>query len=180
MAYDLGALIHDLEMQLPHASDPTAAVQCVAHALKPLLSNRHLFDRDFAQALLAGDTDGRIYTSPQGFFVQVFAWPVGCATPVHDHLTWGVMGIYHQQLQIIEYQKVPGEQPGTFDLQESDRYLAQPGMISAVIPPSDEIHHVSNPGPHPAFSIHVYGQELERYHVFDLEQGEVRIAGTGS
>lgn len=178
MAYDFGAFIHHVETHLPGASNPTDAVQCVAQALHPLLSVPGLIDSEFAQALLSGAQDGRIYTSPQGFFVQVFAWPVGCSTPVHDHQTWGVMGIYHQQLQIIEYQKVAGEHPGTFALQESDRYFAQPGMISVVVPPTDEIHHVSNPGPHPALSIHIYGQELTQYHVFDLDRGEVRVTGS--
>lgn len=176
--YTLGRFCQELEQFLPRCEGQQDAIlKTVIQGMQKLLSNPDLLDPDFVGALKAGHTDGRVYTSPeQGFFVQVFAWPPGVETPVHDHNTWGVMGILENQLAVTEYQMLPTDTEGQFQLKELDRFNAGPGAIVYVSMPDAEIHHIRNPTEAYSFSVHIYGAELENTHVFDLESGQVRSA----
>lgn len=172
--YDFHHFIHELETRLPAVQDQRGAVAVVAGAMQKLLSNEQLLNHDFVRALQAGQADGKIYHSPDlDFVIQVFGWPPGAATPVHDHETWGVMGIYAEELEVREYDLHPTAQPGSYELQQKAHYRAGRGAIAYLLSPEDEIHHVSNPGPHYALSIHVYGNPLHSYHEFDLENGRI-------
>jgi len=168
----------ELEHFIPRCQgDQEAILKTVIQSMQKLLSNPQVLDSDFVSALLAGHIDGRVYTSPeQGFFVQVFAWPPGCETPVHDHNTWGVMGVLHNRLQVTEYDLQPNQPPGHFALQETARFEAGPGSIVYLSMPNNEIHHIANASEETSFSVHVYGSELHNTHVFDLVSGEVRPA----
>lgn len=176
--YDLNHFVRELEARLPQAQDQLQAVQVVSGAMQKMLSNDYLLDPEFVRALRQGQTDNQIYHS-QGldFVVQVFGWHPGSETPIHDHDTWGVMGIYAEELAIREYALVPTGQAGQFDLDEKAHYRAGRGAISYLLSPQDEIHHISNPGPNYALSIHVYGKPLQGYHEFDLENGRITRVG---
>lgn len=173
--YDWNHFIHDLERDIRSAVHQEQCIQSTIKAMQKLLSNSNLLDPEYAQGLLHGQEDGRIYHSPDcGFVVLLFAWPMGAETPVHDHNTWGVMGIYEGALQVVEYALKPTGQAGVFDLGESQQYKAEPGAISYLLPPTDEIHQISNPWPEPAFSIHIYGQDIQDYNIFDLKERQIR------
>ncbi|PIQ25201.1 hypothetical protein COW36_23110 [bacterium (Candidatus Blackallbacteria) CG17_big_fil_post_rev_8_21_14_2_50_48_46] len=173
--YDFNHFVRELEAHLPAAHRQEQSVQIVAGAMQKLLSNEHLLSSEFIQSLQLGQTDGQVYHSPNlDFVVQVFGWPVGVETPIHDHETWGVMGIYAQQLEIREYDLVPTAQVGSFDLRQKAHYRAGRGAISYLLSPQDEIHHISNPGPDYAISIHIYGNPIRGYHQFDPEAGQIK------
>jgi 3-mercaptopropionate dioxygenase len=176
--YDLNHFVRELEAHLPAAQDQMQAVQTVAGAMQKLLSNDQLFSADFVRALREGQTDGQVYHSPNlDFIVQVFGWNPGSETPIHDHETWGVMGIYAAELEIREYDLKPTGQAGQFDLDQKAHYRAGRGAISYIVTPQDEIHHISNPGSEYALSIHVYGNPIGSYHQFDLENGRITRVG---
>lgn len=176
--YGWNHFIHELEHGIQHAPTPQACVHDTIQAMQKLLSNPNLISPNDAQALLDGHQDGRVYHSDaNGFVVLVFAWPQGAETPVHDHNTWGVMGIYEGALQVVEYVLVETAQAGLFDLGQNQQYKAEAGAISYILPPADEIHQISNPWPEPAFSIHIYGKEIQDYHIFDLKERKIRQAG---
>lgn len=173
--YNFSQFIHELETGLPGIQEQRATVAVVVNALQKLLNNQYLLDSEFVTALARGQTDGKIYHSPSlDFIIQVFGWPPGAHTPIHDHRTWGVMGIYMHTLEIREYALQPTAHPGRYELQQKAQYQAGPGSIAYVLSPEDEIHHISNPGPDYAISIHVYGHPLRNYHEFDPENGWIR------
>lgn len=164
----------ELEHLVPRYNNQQELVGKIVPAMQKLLSNEQLLNNDFVKALIDGHGDGRVYTSPEHrFFVQVFAWPPGCNTPIHDHNTWGVMGVYHNQLKVTEFDAAYTDDPGRFDLQPKDQYIAERGMISVLTCPHDEVHHIENPSSDYSYSIHVYGDELNDTHSFDSETGRV-------
>lgn len=109
-----------------------------------------------------------LYCDPQErFSVVSFVWGPGAFTPVHDHLTWGLIGM----LRGAEAEERYERDPATGCLEPVARSILHPGEIGIVSPTLGDIHRVSNTLPDRAsISIHVYGGNIGaiRRHKFDL------------
>ena len=94
--------------------------------------------------------------------------PPGSQTPVHDHLAWGLVGLYRG----TQDEEVYAEAGGSLDLVES-REL-RPGDFYALIPPTDDIHRVRTTSDEPSVSIHLLTNDTGCVwrHQFDPESGE--------
>jgi predicted metal-dependent enzyme (double-stranded beta helix superfamily) len=96
-----------------------------------------------------------------GFSLQVFAWPAGSYTPIHDHTSWGVYVCLAGQLVEDRYTRLDdGAQPTTARLRRTWRRAWLPGEQSVLLPYEGGIHRVANPGTAPAVSLHLYGPRL--------------------
>jgi 3-mercaptopropionate dioxygenase len=92
--------------------------------------------------------------------VVALIWLPGQVTPIHDHISWCVVGV----LQGLEREE-------RFSLRTDgrERWLAPvgeehmtPGQTCSLVPPSENIHRVRNAGQTLAISIHVYGANIEK------------------
>jgi 3-mercaptopropionate dioxygenase len=94
--------------------------------------------------------------------------PPGSQTPVHDHLAWGLVGLY----QGTQDEDIYAERNGRLELLES-RSL-QPGDFYELIPPQDDIHRVRTTSPETSVSIHLLTNDTGCVwrHTFDPESGE--------
>ncbi len=94
--------------------------------------------------------------------------PPGSATPVHDHLAWGLVGLYRG----TQDEEVFAERNGGLELVES-REL-RPGDFYVLIPPRDDIHRVRTTSDEPSISIHLLTNDTGCVwrHKFDPESGE--------
>jgi predicted metal-dependent enzyme (double-stranded beta helix superfamily) len=98
-----------------------------------------------------------------------FVWGPGQKTPVHDHLTWGIVGGLRGKEQEITFQK---QADGRY--KETGRGILDVGQVTAVSPVIGDIHEVSNAlSDKASISIHVYGKNIGRVqrHVFDPATG---------
>lgn len=93
--------------------------------------------------------------------------PPGSQTPVHDHLAWGLVGLY----QGTQDEEVYEQAEGTLRLAE-ERALA-PGDFYALIPPADDIHRVRTTSPEASVSIHLLTNDTGCVlrHTYDRETG---------
>lgn len=105
----------------------------------------------------------RTYLSPAGgCSLQVFVWAPGAGTPIHDHTSWGayyaVAGTLHEE----RYERLDdGAQPNHAHLRASwRRAWRRADGASTVAPYAGGIHRVTNPGPRPAISVHLYGPRM--------------------
>jgi 3-mercaptopropionate dioxygenase len=98
-----------------------------------------------------------------------FVWGPRQKTPVHDHLTWGIVGLLRGREREIAYSRqADGSYRATGD------GVLLPGQTSAVSPSIGDIHEVANDlDDQPSISIHVYGANIGRVkrHVFDPASG---------
>jgi 3-mercaptopropionate dioxygenase len=94
--------------------------------------------------------------------------PSGSETPVHDHLAWGLVGLY----QGTQDEEIFAERDGALESVES-RAL-RPGDFYALIPPRDDIHRVRTTSPESSISIHLLTNDTGCVwrHTFDPESGE--------
>jgi predicted metal-dependent enzyme (double-stranded beta helix superfamily) len=95
--------------------------------------------------------------------------PSGAQTPVHDHLAWGLVGLYSG----TQDEDIYAERGDGIELVES-RALA-PGDFYALIPPTDDIHRVRTTSPHTSVSIHLLTNDTGCVwrHAYDAASGEV-------
>lgn len=92
------------------------------------------------------------------FSIVALVWLPGQATPIHDHVSWCVVGVHEGQEYETQYQ-IETDDAGTDWLVESGRSINPPGSVAALTPPGD-IHRVVNNGEALAISLHIYGADI--------------------
>jgi 3-mercaptopropionate dioxygenase len=94
--------------------------------------------------------------------------PSGAQTPVHDHLAWGLVGLYSG----TQDEDIYAERADGLELVES-RALS-PGDFYALIPPTDDIHRVRTTSPRTSVSIHLLTNDTGCVwrHAYDAGSGE--------
>jgi 3-mercaptopropionate dioxygenase len=93
--------------------------------------------------------------------------PPEAQTPVHDHLAWGLVGLY----QGTQDEEIYEERSGGLELLEA-RSL-RPGDFYELIPPRDDIHRVRTTSSETSVSIHLLTNDTGCVwrHTFDPESG---------
>jgi predicted metal-dependent enzyme (double-stranded beta helix superfamily) len=91
--------------------------------------------------------------------LQVFVWPTGAATPIHDHTAWGAYQCVLGSLSEERYVRV--DQDRTADVarlrKEWQRHWYPEDGASTVGAYDTGIHRVTNPSRKLAISVHMYG-----------------------
>jgi 3-mercaptopropionate dioxygenase len=95
--------------------------------------------------------------------------PSGSATPVHDHLAWGLVGLYRG----TQDEEVYAERDGDGRLELAERRELRPGDFYALIPPRDDIHRVRTTSTEASVSIHLLTNDTGCVwrHTFDPDSG---------
>src|SRR5215216_1124468 len=91
--------------------------------------------------------------------LQVFVWPAGAATPIHDHTAWGAYQCVLGSLSEERYVRV--DEDRTADVarlrKEWQRHWYSEDGASTVGAYDAGIHRVTNPSRKLAISVHMYG-----------------------
>jgi predicted metal-dependent enzyme (double-stranded beta helix superfamily) len=94
--------------------------------------------------------------------LQVFVWPPGTRTRIHDHSSWGAFCCVVGSVLEERYERADdGSLPDYARLKKLWRleWRREDG-ISTVLPYARGIHRVGNPRGEPAISVHLYGPRL--------------------
>ena len=148
--------------------DPEAITQQVKDDLCDLLSRmalklpdnyRRTREDGYARRLLHHSDD-------LNYSAVVMTWAPGQQTPLHDHGgLWCVEGVVDGVMQVTQFDLVDVVED-TYRFVERGRVRASVGTAGCLIPPSD-YHVLGNALPdRPSITLHVYGGDLTRCHVF--------------
>ena len=101
--------------------------------------------------------------------------PSGAETPVHDHLAWGLVGLYRG----AQDEEIYARRGGRLELVE--RRALEPGDFYALIPPTDDIHRVRTTSDETSVSIHLLTNDTGCIwrHAFDPDSGVERPFRSG-
>jgi predicted metal-dependent enzyme (double-stranded beta helix superfamily) len=101
--------------------------------------------------------------------------PADAETPVHDHLAWGLVGLYRGTQDEEIYA------PGDAGLDLVERRALAPGDFYALIPPRDDIHRVRTTSPETSVSIHLLTNDTGCVwrHAYDPATGQARPFRSG-
>lgn len=153
-----GELVEALDAAIRATNSPSAAVEAVTSVLPRFLNRADLLTAEQC----AGDADGYcqrvLHVAPDGAFsVVALVWLPGQTTPIHDHLSWCVVGVHQGDEAETRYRLVGDEQ----GLAERQQLTNATGSVAGLVPPGD-IHRVTNAGAGVAISLHVYGADLRQ------------------
>jgi predicted metal-dependent enzyme (double-stranded beta helix superfamily) len=93
------------------------------------------------------------------YSLQIFVWPSGTETEIHDHSSWGAYACAFGTVLEERYDRLDdGSRTGFAHLKKGWQLWWSPeDGASTVLPGDGGIHRVGNPGEGPAISVHLYG-----------------------
>lgn len=148
----------------------------IAERLTELIKLEGVFPDAFKQPNPDKYTLYPVYIAPDdSFSIAAAVWDVGQKTPIHDHGTWGVIGLIQGEEIEVHYDvHAPG---GPKKIME--RTLRE-GEVIVCCTSDRDVHEVACASDVPCVGIHVYGANIgaiER-HVYDKATGEPRTVVT--
>ena len=137
------------------ADSPQAACAAIRPAFAALLADQAWLPDELAEAVPGSGMGGGIgqwllYRTEDGS-LSLFSLvvPAGSETPIHDHLAWGLVGLYRGE-QDEEIFAREGE-----ELRLVERRALHAGDFYALFPPHDDIHRVRTTSAETSVSIHL-------------------------
>ena len=101
--------------------------------------------------------------------------PADAETPIHDHLAWGLVGLYAG----TQDEEIYARRDGVLELVE--RRPLGPGDFYVLIPPGDDIHRVRTTSAENSVSIHLLTNDTGCVwrHTYEPESGEAKPFRSG-
>ena len=105
----------------------------------------------------------RRFDGPDGSYsLQIFAWPAGTRTRIHDHASWGAYCCVAGSVLEERYERLDdGSRLNHARLKKAWQLSWSGGDgVSTVLPHDEGIHRVGNPGCETSISVHLYGPKM--------------------
>jgi predicted metal-dependent enzyme (double-stranded beta helix superfamily) len=97
-------------------------------------------------------------------------WLPGQWTPIHDHGSWGVVGVLEGVLEERAYVRLSQDRDADqdIDLVRGGVVLLGKGAVTTFVPNPDHIHVTGVPAERPrAVSLHLYGRMMTSFNIYD-------------
>jgi predicted metal-dependent enzyme (double-stranded beta helix superfamily) len=113
-----------------------------------------------------------IYAAPdKSLSLYALVWLPGQWTPIHDHGSWGVVGILEGLLEERSYVRLSPDRQADHDIEltRGGVVLLGKGAVTSFVPNPDHIHVTGVPAERSrAVSLHLYGRAMTNFNVYDL------------
>lgn len=100
-------------------------------------------------------------------------WLPGQWTPIHDHGTWGLVGVVEGMLEernFIRVDRQASQANEGIELVRGGVTMLSPGSVTSFVPNPDHIHITGNAHPQRrVVSLHLYGNAMAGFNTYDLE-----------
>jgi 3-mercaptopropionate dioxygenase len=184
----LRALVEATRQASATIGDVPTRVRALRPAFADLLAANDWLPDEYAQADLKSGMGGGIgqyalYRAEDGslcLFSLVI--PSGVSTPVHDHLAWGVIGVYRGRQHETIYRRMDdGRDEQRAELEIAREQVVETGEFYTLVPPTDDIHYVKTISETPSVSIHLLANDTACVwrHRFDPATGIVAAFRSG-
>ncbi len=169
------------------AADSRAAIAAIRPHFAELLADKSWLPMRFQEPAAEGGM-GRgigswlLYRAGDGGLAfSSLVVPAGAETPVHDHLAWGLVGLYRgTQDEEVFARRDDGASEGHAELALAERRALAPGDFYELLPEND-IHRVRTTSDVTSVSLHLLGNDngcIWR-HRFEPEEGRVEPFRSG-
>jgi 3-mercaptopropionate dioxygenase len=173
--------IADVRREIAGAASPARACAQISPLFAGLLADHdwlpEAFQRPAADSGMGGGIGQWLIFRAADRSLSLFSLvvPPGAMTPVHDHLAWGLVGVYrgHQDEEFYR--------PGGGRLEPLRRRPLAPGDFYTLLPPRDDVHRVRTTSAETSVSIHLLANDTGCVwrHTFDDDTGEARPFRSG-
>jgi len=121
----------------------------------------------------AGYTRNLIYEAPEkDLSLYALVWLPGQWTPVHDHGSWGVVGVVEGVLEERSYVRLSSDRGADegIDQARGGVVLLRRGSVTSFVPNPDHIHMTGVPTERSrAVSLHLYGRAMNDFNTYDVD-----------
>jgi 3-mercaptopropionate dioxygenase len=179
---EIRALVETTERLVATIADAPARVEALKPAFAKLLAADGWLPEpyaapDFTSGMGSGIGQYALYRATDGTLTLFsLVIPAGAETPVHDHLAWGLIGVYRGHQDETVYRRLDdGRDQTKAVLEASRRRTMGPGEFYSLLPPLDDIHYVKTVSAEPSVSIHLLANDTACVwrHRFVPATGEV-------
>ncbi|RQH04400.1 cysteine dioxygenase [Paraburkholderia dinghuensis] len=155
-------------------SEPADSVLALAPLMLDLVEHAGTFlQPQHFRSSEAGYTRNLIYEAPdKGLSLYALVWLPGQWTPIHDHGSWGVVGVVEGVLEERAYVRVSPDRGADegIDLVRGGIVLLRCGSVTSFVPNPDHIHVTGVPAERSrAVSLHIYGRTMNDFNTYDIE-----------
>lgn len=154
---------------------PADIVLELSPLLQKLLKNTDFLDSSHRASKPDHYARNPVHICPTGSLsLFTMVWQPGQWTPVHDHGTWGVVGILEGTLEERNFVRIDSRErdDSNINLQRGGNCLLSQGSVTTFIPNPDHIHRTGvSRSREQAISLHLYGRDMNNYNIYDLELG---------
>jgi predicted metal-dependent enzyme (double-stranded beta helix superfamily) len=175
------AFVAHVRAAIDVASSPQEACDAIRPNFAELLGRSDLLPDGYQEPVPGSGMGGGIgqwllYRAGDGS-LSLFSLvvPPGSATPIHDHLAWGLVGLHRG----TQDEEIYVHRDDTLELVEQ-RSL-EPGDFYVLLPPRDDIHRVRTTSAETSVSIHLLSNDTGCVwrHSYDPESGEAQPFRSG-
>ena len=175
------AFVDGTRITIAGASSPESACEAIKPRFAELLSDPDWLPAQYQSAVENSGMGGGIgqwllYRAGDGS-LSLFSLvvPPGSETPIHDHLAWGLVGLYRGE----QDEEIYARRDGALALVE--RRSLGPGDFYVLIPPRDDIHRVRTTSAETSVSVHLLTNDTGCVwrHAYDPASGEARPFRSG-
>jgi 3-mercaptopropionate dioxygenase len=170
--------ISDVRAAIAGAASPAAACDAIRPRFAELLADPEWLPAEFQEPNPDSGMGGGIGQwllfrgSDRELTLFALIVPPGSATPIHDHLAWGLVGLYRgTQDEEIYNERV----------ERIEQRTLEPGDFYALLPPRDDIHRVRTTSAETSVSIHLLTNDTGCVwrHSYDEDSGEAEAFRSG-
>jgi predicted metal-dependent enzyme (double-stranded beta helix superfamily) len=175
------AFVASVRAAIASAASPAAACEAIRPAFAELLADPDWLAPEYARDAPESGMGGGIgqwllfRAGDRSLTLFSLVVPSGAQTPVHDHLAWGLVGLYRG----TQDEEIYDGEPDALALRE--RRTLVPGDFYALLPPRDDIHRVRTTSPETSVSIHLLTNDTGCVwrHAYEPDTGAVRPFRSG-
>jgi 3-mercaptopropionate dioxygenase len=183
----LRAFIHEIREVMSSSESRTEALRKMRAPFARLLANREWLPINYRLPTERSGMGGGIGTwliyrsADRSLSLSSLVVVPGAVTPVHDHLAWGLVGLYEGQQEERVYQKVASASEEHCELELLTVNQLKVGDFYELLPPENDIHSVKTTSQVTSVSLHLLGRDIGCVwrHSYDPEHGTVRPFRSG-
>jgi 3-mercaptopropionate dioxygenase len=179
----LTAFIAEVERVVAKSDDRRDTIERLKPSFVTLLQDPSWLHDDFRRPVAGKFVQYAIYRADDASLsVMAMVVPAGVATPVHDHLAWGLVGVYQgRQREKVYRRRDDGSRAEYADLEQVAENMLSPGDVTTLLPPEGDIHMIETVSSEPSISIHVLGNDIgcEHRHRYEVERKAVHRFKSG-
>jgi predicted metal-dependent enzyme (double-stranded beta helix superfamily) len=170
------------------ALPPELALREAATFLARLAKDR-AFLGEYILPLLAGSTEAddwyvahRCEGKDCSYSLEIFVWPSGTRTQIHDHTSWGAYCCVIGAMLEERYERLDDGSRLDHARLKKIWQLSWSGKdgASTVLPGDGGIHRVGNPRVDPAVSVHLYGPRMGEVDGRDYDPSRDYVCDRGN
>jgi 3-mercaptopropionate dioxygenase len=163
----LRSFVGEVRRIVDEEPDRERAVRLLRPAFGGLLGDQTWLPEEFRNADETGGMGGGIgnyllfRSAARDLTLMSLVLPPGASTPIHDHLAWGLVGLYAGEQDEWVYRRLDqGGDEGLADLEQVEVRHLSPGDFYELLPPEGDIHRVRTSGEVPSVSLHLLGNDI--------------------